>query len=172
MLITHVGFVLNKKQELIEKEQARLKALWIQPESDAAKQFFEKYKTTLEREYSAADLLRRPEVEYAVLTTIEGIESTIIDTSVIEQIDIQAKYAGYLARQQDEIEKHKKHEMSAIPDVIDYNQVTGLSNETRQKLMDTRPKTIGQASRIPGVTPAAISLLLVHVKKHSMRDAL
>ena len=155
----------NKKREAIEKEQQRLKAFWIQPNSEAAKQFSQKYQMHLEREYSAMDLLRRPEVDYAALSAIDGVGANITDKIVIEQIDIQAKYAGYLVRQQQEIEKHKKHEQSLIPATIDYDQITGLSNEIRQKLLAIKPTTIGQATRIPGITPAAISLLLVHIKK-------
>jgi len=156
---------LCNKREAIEKEQQRLKGLWIRPNTDAAKAFAEKYQTKLEREYSAADLLNRPEVDYRSLTSIADIGANVRDEMVIEQIDIQAKYAGYLSRQQNEIEKHKKNEASKLPDKIDYDQVTGLSNEIRQKLIEIRPDTIGQASRIPGVTPAAISLLLVHLKR-------
>jgi len=158
-----------KKREAVEKEQQRLKTLWIQPNSAMAKEFAEKYQTHLEHEYNAMDLLRRPEVEYKSLTAIKGIGSTVTATAVIEQIDIQAKYAGYLSRQQAEIEKHKKNELTAIPESINYDQISGLSNEIRQKLTDIRPQTIGQATRIPGITPVAISLLLVHIKKTSRK---
>ena len=157
----------SKKREAIEKEQQRLKSVWIRPNTDAAHAFFEKYQTKITREYHAMDLLARPEVDYAALTAIETVGAQVCDADVIEQIDIQAKYAGYLARQESEIEKHKNNEQAKIPDTLDYDQVSGLSNEIRQKLGEINPSTIGQAYRIPGVTPAAISLLLVHIKKSS-----
>ena len=155
----------SKKREAIEKEQQRLKSVWIRPNTEAAHAFFEKYQTKITREYHAMDLLARPEVDYAALTAIETIGAEACDADVIEQIDIQAKYAGYLARQESEIEKHKNNEQTKIPDTIDYDQVNGLSNEVRQKFSEINPSTIGQAYRIPGVTPAAISLLLIHIKK-------
>lgn len=156
--------LFSKKRDAIEKEQARLKSHWLQANSDAALQFAERFDTKLEREYNAMDLLNRPEVDYEQLTKIIG--QAIEDKSVVEQINIQAKYAGYLTRQQLEIEKQRQHENAKIPATLNYDQVTGLSNELRQKLLDIRPETLGQASRIPGMTPAAISLLLVHIKKH------
>lgn len=154
-----------EKRDAIEKEQQRLKSLWIRPKTTAAETFAKRYNTPLEREYSAMDLLCRPEVDYETLTQIDSINTDIADKAVIEQINIQAKYAGYLSRQQAEIQRHRQHECSSIPDAMDYDQIKGLSNEIRQKLSDIRPATIGQASRIPGMTPAAISLLLVHLKK-------
>ncbi len=179
--LTQIGFELGcvdknrydqfcMKRDAIETESARLKSHWIKKESVAAKQFEEKFKTPLEREYNLMDLLRRPEVSYAELMTIPGLSHTHTHThthahTTTEQIEIQAKYAGYISRQEKEIEKQKYYEAAEIPDQINYQQVPSLSNEVRQKLEKIRPKTIGQASRISGVTPAAISLLLVHIAR-------
>ena len=153
-----------EKREAIEKEQQRLSEINIQPESDSAKAFSARLEKPLTRNYKAADLLRRPEIDYAGLTEIIG-EGEGVTQSVAEQVEIQAKYSGYLDRQQDEIDKAKRHQQTAIPNVLDYAQVRGLSTEVQQKLSDHRPETIGQAGRIPGVTPAAISILMVHLKK-------
>ncbi|VAW53248.1 tRNA-5-carboxymethylaminomethyl-2-thiouridine(34)synthesis protein MnmG [hydrothermal vent metagenome] len=154
----------SDKREAIEKEQQRLSEINIPPESDFAKAFSEKLEKPLSRNYKAADLLRRPEIDYAGLTKIIGAGEDVTP-SVAEQVEVQAKYSGYLNRQLDEIAKTKRHQTTAIPNVIDYATVRGLSSEVRQKLADHRPETIGQAGRIPGVTPAAISLLMVHLKK-------
>jgi tRNA uridine 5-carboxymethylaminomethyl modification enzyme len=153
----------NKRDSIIN-EQARLAALNVQPESALGKQFSAKLGKALTRNYKASDLLRRPEINYADLTEIIGSGDNVTE-SVAEQIEIQAKYSGYLDRQQGEIDKAKRHEQTAIPNIIDYAKVRGLSTEVRQKLSDHRPETIGQAGRIPGITPAAISLLMVHLKK-------
>ena len=152
------------KRDSVINEQQRLEAMNIHPDSDLGKQFSAKLEKPLTRNYKAADLLRRPEIDYASLTEIIG-EGESVSEKVAEQVEIQAKYSGYLERQQDEIEKAKRHEQTVIPNVIDYAQVRGLSAEVQQKLSDHRPETIGQAGRIPGVTPAAISLLMVHLKK-------
>jgi tRNA uridine 5-carboxymethylaminomethyl modification enzyme len=131
----------------------------------AAKQFEAKFNTPIEREYSLMDLLRRPEVTYHELMQMDAVCGDAINPAVAEQIEIQAKYFGYIARQEKEIAKHKYCEEAEIPDQMDYHRVPSLSTEVRQKLEKIRPKTIGQASRISGVTPAAISLLLVHMEK-------
>ena len=159
----------SEKREAIEKEQQRIAEMNVQPESEMSKAFAEKLavdgKTKpLTRNYKAADLLRRPEIDYATLVEIIG-EGEGVTKSVAEQVEVQAKYSGYLDRQLDEIEKTKRHEKTSIPNVIDYVNVRGLSAEAQQKLSDHRPETIGQAGRIPGITPAAISLLMVHLKK-------
>ncbi len=153
-----------KKREAIEKEQQRLLKMNIQPESKAGIAFSAKLERPLIRNYKAADLLRRPEIDYADLSEIIGTGEGVTE-KVAEQVEIQAKYSGYLDRQLEEIEKTRRHEKTAIPNVIDYAKVRGLSAEVQQKLSDQRPETIGQAGRIPGVTPAAISLLMVHLKK-------
>lgn len=155
----------HAKREAIIQEQARLKSHWVQKESVAAKQFEEKFKKPMEREYSLMDLLRRPEVSYADLMTIDSAYADEIDAVVAEQVEIQAKYAGYILRQEKEIAKQKYFEDAEIPDHMDYQKVPSLSNEVRQKLEKIKPKTIGQASRISGVTPAAISLLMVQLTK-------
>ncbi|MBE9559584.1 MAG: tRNA uridine-5-carboxymethylaminomethyl(34) synthesis enzyme MnmG [Proteobacteria bacterium] len=159
----------SEKREAVEKEQQRLSEVNVQPESKEGVAFSEKLakdgiKHPLTRNYKAADLLRRPEIDYASLTEIIG-EGEGVTKSVAEQVEIQAKYSGYLNRQQDEIDKAKRHQQTSIPNIIDYAKVRGLSAEAQQKLSDHRPETIGQAGRIPGVTPAAISLLMVHLKK-------
>lgn len=158
-----------RKRESLEKEQQRLKKQWIQPKSIIAKKIYECFQQHLEREYSAMDLLRRPKITYVKLMQIENLGPSVNDVSVAEQIDIQAKYEGYLTHQLAEIARQKKYESAHIPASIDYNEVIGLSNEVRQKLNQIKPTTLGQAKRIPGITPAAISLLLIHLKKQEVR---
>ncbi len=155
-------FVL--KQESIINEQQRLTGYNVAPGSAQAKRLSAQFDKPLGRSYKADALLRRPELDYAMLTEIIG-EGVNITPAVAEQIEIQAKYAGYLHRQQEEIDRARRHEKMQISDMMDYKQVRGLSAEVRQKLMDHRPETIGQAGRIPGVTPAAISILMVYLKK-------
>lgn len=153
-----------QKQEQIERAKQRLKDTWIRPgtaESTAYQQHFSQHLT---REYRASDLLRRPEVTLTPLLSAIGLELDG-DSTVHEQVEIQAKYAGYVARQSDEIARQNKHQETSLPIDIDYTCVTGLSSEVKQKLTEFRPETIGQASRIPGITPAAVSLLLVYLKK-------
>lgn len=154
----------NRKRDAIEAENARLKSTWIQKDSAIATRFTEKYGTPIEREYSLMDLLRRPEVTYTELMNVVTHTHAHTDT-VIEQVEIQAKYAGYISRQEKEIEKQKYCEEAEIPAHFDYQKVVSLSTEVRQKLEKIRPKTVGQASRISGVTPASISLLLVHLSR-------
>lgn len=153
----------TKRQEIMS-ETARLKKIWLRPDTHAAEQFTTTYQQTIEREYSLYDLLKRPEVNYDALLTMADIQEKVAE-DISEQVVIEARYAGYVKRQLDEIERSKKHETTKIPLHLQYDQVSGLSNEVRQKLISIKPETIGQASRIPGVTPAAISLLLVHIKK-------
>ncbi|HJW81437.1 MAG TPA: tRNA uridine-5-carboxymethylaminomethyl(34) synthesis enzyme MnmG, partial [Acidiferrobacterales bacterium] len=119
----------------------------------------------LAHEYNLLELLRRPEVSYSALTALPGAGPAVDDAQVTEQIEIQAKYAGYIERQQDEIEKHQRHEDTRLPEALDYSGVRGLSIEARQKLARHRPVTLGHAARLSGITPAAISLLLVHLKR-------
>jgi tRNA uridine 5-carboxymethylaminomethyl modification enzyme len=157
----------GQKSEAIEHEQRRLKGLTVLPDSEPARELSVYLEKPLSRDYKASDLLRRPELDYHKLTTAIG--GAVSDAAVAEQVEIQAKYAGYLDRQHAEIEKARRHEQTPIPGLLDYGSVRGLSAEVSQKLADQRPQTIGQASRIPGITPAAISLLMVHLKKASMR---
>jgi tRNA uridine 5-carboxymethylaminomethyl modification enzyme len=156
----------NHKIELIEKEKTRLANTWLYPEHPAATKLNKLLKTPLSREHSLEELLRRPEMHYDKLMQIDGLESELEDKLAREQVEIQIKYAGYITRQKQEIEKTKRHEETYLPNDFDYSQISGLSNEVLAKLSETKPQTIGQASRISGVTPAAISLLLVYLKKH------
>lgn len=157
--------VFNAKREAIEQETQRLRSTWVQPASEQGKAYSAQYGTPLTHEYSLLDLLRRPEVDYAALVELTG--ATDIPADAAEQVEIQAKYAGYIERQQEEIERLRQHEQTRLPEDLDYASLNGLSNEIRAKLADVRPQTLGQASRIPGVTPAAVSLLLIHLKKRN-----
>jgi len=154
-----------EKREAIAMEEQRLKSTWVQAGSTEADQLASKLKSPLSREYSLMDLLRRPELSYQDLGSI-GRETPEVPQAVAEQVQISAKYAGYIERQQGEIERLKQNENTAIPAEFDYDTVEGLSNEVCQKLKQALPQTLAQASRIPGVTPAAVSLLLVYLKKH------
>jgi tRNA uridine 5-carboxymethylaminomethyl modification enzyme len=151
------------KQTGIVAEEKRLSSNWIQPGSVEATALEDQLQRPLGREYSLADLLKRPEIRYADLA---GLTPDItVDPLVAEQVEIQAKYAGYIDRQRDEIERLRRHENTALPADLDYEGIEGLSNEVKQKLMDARPETLARAARVPGVTPAAISLLLIYLKK-------
>ena len=154
------------KQEAIILETERLKTTFIHPSKPEAELLNSKLSTAITREYSLLELLKRPELNYADIAELK--EGAVIDQTVAEQVEIQSKYQGYIDRQADEIEKLRRHEETRIPNDIDYHSITGLSNEIRQKLSDIRPETLGQASRIQGVTPAAISLLLIHLKKRAL----
>ena len=154
------------KREAAVRETARLASLTIRPQDVPDARAIEMLGTPLAREFRALELLRRPELDYAGVHALAGIEPAELDPAVIEQVEIQAKYAGYIDRQQDEIARNLRHETLPLPENLDFAAVKGLSNEVRQKLGEVRPGTLGQAARIPGVTPAAVSLLLVHLKKH------
>ncbi|RTR05663.1 tRNA uridine-5-carboxymethylaminomethyl(34) synthesis enzyme MnmG [Halomonas nitroreducens] len=158
----------STKRDAIERESARLKASWIQPGSEAATRVAAKTGKPLPREYSLMDLLKRPELGYADVADLTG--EPVADERVAEQVQIQAKYQGYIDRQQDEIDKLKRHEATRLPEDFDYSGVEGLSHEIRQKLAEARPETLAQASRISGVTPAAVSILLIHLKKRRLLD--
>ena len=155
----------NAKREGMVKEEQRLKSTWVQPKTPQAEAVNTLIEKPLTHEYSLLDLLKRPELSYATLADAVALEDRP-DAAVIEQMEILAKYAGYIDRQSDEIEKLRAAETTRLPDDFDYGQVKGLSNEVKQKLGDIRPETLGQAGRIPGVTPAAISLLMIYLKKH------
>lgn len=162
--------VFNKKREAIACEQQRLHSAWIRPQTAtgiAAEQLLQQ---PLSREYRASELLRRPEVSYETLMSLPEIGPGVVDMRVSEQVEIQAKYSGYVDRQLTEIERQRRHEEALIPDDMDYHKITGLSAEVREKLIRIKPGTVGQASRIPGITPAAISLLLVHLKKRTWQE--
>lgn len=158
----------NEKMEIIEKETQRLKETWIHKDHVAVDQVNALLKTPLTREASLEDLIRRPEIRYNDLMAIDGLGSEFDNQAALEQVEIHTKYAGYIARQQDEINKQLRHEQTVLPKDFDYSTVSGLSNEVIAKLTDSRPDTIGQASRISGITPAAISLLLVYLKKQGL----
>lgn len=160
----HFNFFENKRLQIIQ-EQERMHSTWVRPATESGKALEALLQQPLAREYRLAELLKRPELSYADLMNLPGIGPGISDEKIAEQIEIQTKYAGYIDRQQDEIARQLRHEEAKIPMHFDYNSVIGLSNEVRQKLLTARPATIGMASRIPGVTPAAISLLLVYLKK-------
>jgi tRNA uridine 5-carboxymethylaminomethyl modification enzyme len=170
----------NRKRDAVSRETQRLRETWVRPQTltaDAAERLLGK---ALEHEYSLLDLLRRPEVTHDVLTevaaaacpesvvsreTLRGELGVALADAVIEQIEIAVKYAGYIVKQNDEVERAARYEHLALPTELDYAQVPALSYEVRQSLSRHRPETLGQASRMSGVTPAAISLLLVHLKK-------
>jgi tRNA uridine 5-carboxymethylaminomethyl modification enzyme len=159
--------VFSEKREAIETEQQRLDGLLVHPESGTGKAVSNTLERPLSREQRAAALLRRPDVSYHALMEVAGIGPGVADRQVAEQVEVQARYAGYLERQHSEIARLQRHQEQALPPELDYNAVRGLSNEVCEKLQVVRPQTIGQATRIPGITPAAISLLLVHLKKRN-----
>jgi len=168
----HLGLVdvvrwdaFERKREAVARELERLKSTWINPkllpQADAERVLGK----GIEREYALTDLLRRPDVSYASLMSLPGAGVAAADPVVAEQVEIQIKYDGYIARQHDEVLRREQYEATALPRDLDYRAVRGLSKEAQQKLNQHKPETIGQASRISGLTPAAISLLLVHLKR-------
>jgi tRNA uridine 5-carboxymethylaminomethyl modification enzyme len=158
-----------EKREAIESERARLKRTYIQAGSEQASTLEAVLTQSLSREYSLAELLKRPEVHYSAIYEVSPPQGGI-DDAVAEQVMIQLKYAGYIGRQQQDIDRVTRHEKMSIPADMDFSQVEGLSNEIRQKLTELRPVNLARAGRIPGVTPAALSLLLVHLKKRDLSD--
>lgn len=160
----------SRKQEAIAREQERLKTTWVRPASLSKEDAVRVLGKQIEHEYSLFELLRRPEVSYEDLLTLpvaDGLLSTDLDEDVKQQLEIAAKYQGYIDRQQDEIARQQGNENTPLPDDMDYSDVHGLSIEVQQKLAQHRPQTIGQASRVSGVTPVAVSLLLVYLKRKS-----
>ena len=160
-----------RKRDALAAEQARLRSTWIGPRSVPQDESIRALGTTLEREYLLEDLLKRPGVRYDALMRLPGAGTAIDDALVIEQLEIQARYHGYIARQRDEVARRAAHDDLPLPIEFDYDGVRGLSNEVRQKLAQHRPETLGQAARISGITPAAISLLLVHLRRGSRSAA-
>lgn len=158
----------NAKMEQVELERQRMRSTWIHPQHPSLEAVNALVNTPLTREQSLEELLRRPEVTYDALMAIEGVGPSVTDPAAAEQVEIQIKYAGYIERQHDEVEKQLRNENTLLPLNLDYREVNGLSNEVKAKLNDAKPQTIGQASRISGITPAAISILLVHLKKHGL----
>jgi tRNA uridine 5-carboxymethylaminomethyl modification enzyme len=163
--------VFEAKREAIEQEQQRLRTTWIRPGLVPDEDMIRVIGQTLSREASLMDLLRRPDVSYDALISLPSVGPAVADPVVAEQVQVQAKYAGYIDRQRDEIERLRRNEAKPLPENLDYANVSGLSTEVVQKFTAQRPTTIAQASRIPGVTPAAISLLLVHLKKRERQHA-
>ncbi|MBX9716731.1 MAG: tRNA uridine-5-carboxymethylaminomethyl(34) synthesis enzyme MnmG, partial [Burkholderiaceae bacterium] len=170
----------SRKRDAVSRETQRLRATWVRPQTLPAGDAERLLGKPLEHEYSLMDLLRRPEVQHDVLSAVAAIAcpdavvsretlraelgATLAD-AVIEQVEISAKYAGYIVKQNDEVERVARYEHLTLPADLDYAQVSALSFEVRQTLSRHRPETLGQASRISGITPAAVSLLLVHLKK-------
>jgi tRNA uridine 5-carboxymethylaminomethyl modification enzyme len=165
----------NRKRDAVSRETERLKATWVNPRNLPAAEAERVLGKNIEREYNLFDLLRRPDVSYAGLMSLDGGKYANPDVSretlgdlaepVLEQIEIGAKYSGYIDRQKDEVERAAYYENLKLPADLDYMAVSALSIEARQKLQKHRPETLGQASRISGITPASISLLLIHLKK-------
>ena len=167
---------LDRKREAVERELQRLRSTWVNPKLVTPAEGERVLGKALEREYTLLDLLKRPGVSYGQLLSLVSADQRPLggppaegadDCQVAEQVEIATKYAGYIARQRDEVARHEAHETTRIPADLDYAEVPGLSIEVRQKLAASRPETVGQASRVSGVTPAAISLLLVHLKRRS-----
>lgn len=156
----------QQKREAIIQEEQRFKSTWIQAGSTEAKSIENKLPSPLTREYSLHDLLKRPELNYGDIASLKG--EAVNDERVAEQIEISAKYSGYIERQKEEIEKLRHHENTIIPKTFDYDVVEGLSNEVKQKLKTAQPETLARASRISGVTPAAVSLLMIYLKKQGL----
>lgn len=156
----------SEKKACIEAETQRIKSTWVQPGSKGGDIVNEHLDRPITREYCLEDLLKRPEIKYHHLAGIG--QDSLVPPNVAEQIEIQTKYDGYISRQQDEIDRLKKNENTKLPIDFEYESISGLSNEIKQKLLDVKPETIAQASRIPGITPAAVSLILVYLKKKNL----
>ena len=158
--------VFEGKKAAIEAEQQRLGSIWVTPDNDFGKSLEDTLGVVLSKEAKALDLLKRPEIGYSDLMKVAGLGPGSSDVCVAEQVDVQVRYAGYLIRQAGEVERNQRNENTLIPSGFDYTRVQGLSTELREKLTKTLPESIGQAARMPGMTPAAISLLLVFLKRH------
>jgi len=155
----------ERKRDAVDAEKQRFRQTWVRPETLDPARAEQALGQSLAREANLLDLLRRPETSYRDLVDLARLESPLLEREEIRQLEIQARYDGYIERQQDEIERQRSQQDKPIPADLDYATVRGLSSEARQKLRETRPETVGQASRIPGITPAAVSLLLVHLKR-------
>lgn len=158
----------GSKLEALEQEQQRLRNTWIHKDHEAAIKLNPALKTPISKEVNLEELLRRPEVNYKTLMAVDTLGPGLDDMQAAEQVEIQTKYAGYIARQHDEIAKALRHENTLLPTDFDYSTISGLSNEVVAKLIEHKPQTVGQAARISGITPAAISMLLVHLKKQGL----
>ena len=158
----------NQKLEMIEQERQRLRGIWVNPHHAQVSEINTHLSAPLSKEANAEELLRRPEMTYALITTLSPFAPGVPDIQAAEQVEIQIKYEGYIARQQEEIDKQLRNENTLLPTDLDYRQVNSLSNEVIAKLNDHKPTSIGQASRISGITPAAISILLIWLKKQGL----
>jgi tRNA uridine 5-carboxymethylaminomethyl modification enzyme len=160
--------LFEQKREAIESERQRLRDSWVRPDGETDPALLKEILgDELRREYRALDLLARPNVRYASIMRLTGIGPGAHDPKVSEQIEIQCKYAGYIGRQREEIDRQRAQEAVPLPNGFDFDKVRGLSAEVCEKFNRVRPATVGQAARIPGVTPAAVSLLLIHLKRLS-----
>ncbi len=157
----------NNKRHAIASEQQRLHSLWVRPADYSPEQLAKLDDGDFRKDARASDVLARPQVTYQTLMTLDGIGPGLQNAAEAEQVEIQAKYAGYIKRQYDEIARQRQNEAVSLPENFDFDNVKGLSNEVREKLLRAKPQTLGQAARIPGITPAAVSLLLIHLKKRS-----
>ena len=157
-----------KKREAIEAETQRLKSTWVVPNTPEAEAVNPKLETPITHEYSLLDLLKRPNIVYSDVANIKNAPEEAVDEQVSEQVQIAVKYSGYISRQAEDIERLRRQENTQLPDDLDYSNMEGLSNEVKQKLNQLRPETLAAASRIQGVTPAAVSLLLIHLKKRDI----
>jgi tRNA uridine 5-carboxymethylaminomethyl modification enzyme len=162
---------MRRKRDAIEREDARLRELWATPSNALGRGVESALGITLSRETNARDLLRRPGVGYRELVALDGFGPGVADAAVAEQVEVAIKYSGYLERQQEEIERNRRHDDAPIPPAFDFDAVRGLSAEVLGKLKHVRPQTVGEARRISGITPAAVSLLLVHLKRAGKRVA-
>jgi tRNA uridine 5-carboxymethylaminomethyl modification enzyme len=160
----------ERKRESIVREEQRLKSTWVRPATPQGDAIAERFGTPLTHEYNLLNLLARPEIDYRSLVQLTG--AGVEDPQVAEQVEIKTKYAGYIDRQQEEITRLRASENVALPADLEYSTISGLSKEIQHKLSQARPETLGQASRIPGVTPAAVSLLMIHLKKRSAGQTL
>ncbi|MFT5352100.1 MAG: tRNA uridine 5-carboxymethylaminomethyl modification enzyme [Planctomycetota bacterium] len=159
--------VFSEKREALVREQTRMEKTWLTPERVAEEEVIRVFGEPLAREYSLMQLLRRPEISHAALMSLKAVEDHKVSADVAFQVEVQAKYHGYIERQEEEIARNVRDEDTRLPEDIDYIEVHGLSAEVRQKLSAQRPTTLGQASRLPGITPAAISILRIHLKKRT-----
>lgn len=164
----HRWQVFNDKLEAVEQEKQRLRSTWLHKDHASVAAVNPMLKTPISKEASLEELLRRPEVTYLGLTSVEGLGPSLQDPLAAEQVEIQVKYAGYIKRQEEEIAKTLRHENTKLPPEFNYSTISGLSNEVIAKLTEHRPDTVGQAMRISGITPAAVSMLLVHLKKQGL----
>ena len=161
----------NRKRDAVARETERLKSAWVNPATLRPDEATRLIGQPIDHEYSLFELLRRPNISYTQVLTLPGGGAGEADARVAEQVEIAAKYQGYIDRQNDEVEKQRAQEELRLPPDLDYSRLTGLSMEVRQRLQKARPETLGQAARLQGVTPAAISVLLVHAKRGFVLDA-